>query len=66
MLPVWVNEKQPEGDTVTENFVCEKAKALYTNRVSELPGTSTENKKASRPAGDGLITLRGEVAFIVL
>ncbi|XP_019484941.1 PREDICTED: tigger transposable element-derived protein 1-like [Hipposideros armiger] len=44
--------QQLAGDTVTENFICEKArKALYTDLVSKLPGTSTENKevfKASR------------------
>ena len=36
---------------MTKNFICEKAKASYTNSVSKLPGTSTENKevfKASR------------------
>ena len=33
-----------------KNFVCKKAKALYTNPVSKLPGMSTENEvfKASR------------------
>ena len=29
---------------MTKNFICEKAKALYTNFVNELPSTSTENK----------------------
>ena len=46
-----INEKRLAGDTVTENFICEKAKALYTDLVSKLPGTSTENEegfKASR------------------
>ena len=31
-----------------ENFICEKAKPLYTNLVSKLPGTSTENEKGFR------------------
>ncbi|XP_030179530.1 tigger transposable element-derived protein 1-like [Lynx canadensis] len=51
LLLVWINEKQLAGDTVTENFICEKAKALYTDLVSKLPGTSTEKEegfKASR------------------
>lgn len=51
LLLVWINEKQLAGDTVTENFICEKAKALYADLVSELPGTSTESDegfKASR------------------
>ncbi|XP_023665526.1 histone-lysine N-methyltransferase EHMT2 isoform X7 [Paramormyrops kingsleyae] len=50
LLLVWINEKQLAGDTVTETFICEKAKTLYTDLVSKLPGTSTENEgfKASR------------------
>ncbi|KAM6168259.1 tigger transposable element-derived protein 1-like [Erethizon dorsatum] len=51
LLLVWINEKQVAGDTMTENFICEKAKALYTDLVSKLPGTSAENEdgfKASR------------------
>ena len=44
LLLVWINEKQLAGDTVTENFIWEKAKALYTDLVSKLPGTPTENK----------------------
>nr|XP_020452715.1 tigger transposable element-derived protein 1 [Monopterus albus] len=51
LLLVWINEKQLGGDTVSENIICEKAKALYTDLVSKLPGTSTENEegfKASR------------------
>jgi Mor family transcriptional regulator len=51
LLLVWINEKQLAGDTVTENLICEKAKALYADLVSKLPGKSTENEegfKASR------------------
>ncbi|XP_039632281.1 tigger transposable element-derived protein 1-like [Polypterus senegalus] len=51
LLLVWINEKQLAGDTVTENLICEKAKGLYADLVSKLPGTSTENEegfKASR------------------
>ena len=44
LLLVWINEKQLAGDTVTENFICEKAKTLYSDLVSKLPGTSTENE----------------------
>ena len=36
---------------MTENFICKKAEALYTDLVNKPPGTSTENKegfKASR------------------
>ena len=43
LLLMWINEKQLAGDTVTENFICEKAKTLYADLASKLPGTSTEN-----------------------
>ena len=36
---------------MTKNFICETEKALYTNLISKLPETSTENEehfKASR------------------
>ncbi|XP_068087415.1 tyrosine-protein kinase Fyn isoform X1 [Hyperolius riggenbachi] len=51
LLLVWINEKQLAGDTVSKTFICEKAKALYTDLTSKLPGMSTENEegfKASR------------------
>ncbi|XP_018410276.1 PREDICTED: tigger transposable element-derived protein 1-like [Nanorana parkeri] len=51
LLLVWINEKKLAGDTVSENIICEKAKALHTDLISKLPGTSTENEelfKASR------------------
>ena len=61
MLLVWINKKQLASDTVTENFTCKKAKALYTDLVSKLPDTSTENEEGFKESRDGLITLRGEV-----
>ncbi|XP_029777041.1 tigger transposable element-derived protein 1-like [Suricata suricatta] len=51
LLLVWINEKRLAGDTVTENFICEKAKALYADLVSKLPRASAEREegfKASR------------------
>ncbi|KAM9457775.1 tigger transposable element-derived protein 1-like isoform 1-T1 [Clarias gariepinus] len=51
LLLVWVNEKHLAGDNVTENLICEKAKALYADLVKNQPCTSTENEqdfKASR------------------
>ncbi|KAJ7303223.1 hypothetical protein JRQ81_012159 [Phrynocephalus forsythii] len=51
LLLVWINEKQLAGDMVTENLICEKAKALYTDLLSRLPATSSDNEegfKASR------------------
>ncbi|KAF0885676.1 TIGD1 protein, partial [Crocuta crocuta] len=45
LLLVWINEKQVAGDTVRESFICSKAKALYINLVSTLPGMSTENEE---------------------
>ena len=61
LLLVWINEKQLAGDTVTENFICEKAKALYTDLVGKRPDTSTENEEGFKKTGDGLIILREEV-----
>lgn len=66
LLLVWINEKQVAGDTVTENFICEKAKALYTDLVSKMPVHQQKTKMASMLAGNSLVTLRGEVASIVL
>uniref|UniRef100_A0A8C5PXM0 HTH CENPB-type domain-containing protein n=1 Tax=Leptobrachium leishanense TaxID=445787 RepID=A0A8C5PXM0_9ANUR len=50
LLLVWINEKQLVGDALSENIICEKAKALYADLESNRPGTSTENEgfKASR------------------
>lgn len=51
LLSVWVSEKQIAGDTLNENLICAKAKALYADLLSNLPDTSTENEedfKASR------------------
>ncbi|XP_071977828.1 methionine aminopeptidase 1D, mitochondrial isoform X1 [Engystomops pustulosus] len=51
LLLVWINKKQLAGDTVNENLICRKAKALYTELVSKLPSTSRESEesfKASR------------------
>ena len=45
LLLVWISEKHLAGDTVTENFICKKAKALYTDLISKPPGTSTENEE---------------------
>lgn len=33
------------GDFVTKNANCEKAKDLYTDLITKLPGTSTEKKR---------------------
>ena len=62
LLLVWINEKQLTCDTMTKKFICEKAKALYTDLISKLPGT--ENKERGREGGreEGKL----EVASIVL
>nr|XP_033807654.1 tigger transposable element-derived protein 1-like [Geotrypetes seraphini] len=51
LLLVWLNEKQLAGDIVTENIICEKAKALYTDLVARRPAVPAGNEegfKASR------------------
>nr|XP_020646629.1 tigger transposable element-derived protein 1-like isoform X3 [Pogona vitticeps]XP_020646630.1 tigger transposable element-derived protein 1-like isoform X3 [Pogona vitticeps] len=42
LLLIWMQEKQHSGDTVTEDVICEKAKALYADLVQQEPGTSAE------------------------
>ncbi|KAJ7317101.1 hypothetical protein JRQ81_003263 [Phrynocephalus forsythii] len=74
LLLLWITKKQLAGDAVTENLICEKAKSLYTDLVSKLPGTSAENEegfKASRGWFDnfkrrsGIHSVRhGEVACL--
>ncbi|UYV68277.1 STOML2 [Cordylochernes scorpioides] len=44
LILVWINEKQLAGDTITQNLICEKAKALYAELGSKIPCTSIENK----------------------
>ena len=61
LLLVWINEKQLAGDTVTKSFICKKAKALYTDLVSKLPGTSTENEEGSKASRGWFDNLKEEV-----
>ena len=42
---VCINEKRLAGDAVTENCICEKAKALYTDLISKLTGMSREKEE---------------------
>lgn len=44
LLLVRINEKQLAGDSVTENVIWERATALCTDLVSNLP--CTENKES--------------------
>ncbi|UYV72858.1 hypothetical protein LAZ67_10001012 [Cordylochernes scorpioides] len=44
LILVWINEKQLAGDTITQNLICEKAKALYAELGSKIPCTSIENE----------------------
>ncbi|XP_076049578.1 putative CENPB DNA-binding domain-containing protein 1 [Oratosquilla oratoria] len=37
LLLVWLTEKQLAGDTVMEAIVCEKAKAIYTDLLQQIP-----------------------------
>ncbi|UYV61092.1 hypothetical protein LAZ67_1003374 [Cordylochernes scorpioides] len=44
LILVWINEKQLAGDTITQNLICEKAKALYAELGSKILCTSIENE----------------------
>ncbi|UYV71872.1 hypothetical protein LAZ67_9000820 [Cordylochernes scorpioides] len=44
LILVWINEKQLTGDTITQNLICEKAKALNAELGSKIPCTSIENE----------------------
>jgi hypothetical protein len=63
---VWINKKQLAGDTVTENLICEMAKALYADLVSKLPGKSKENEEDFKASRGWFDNFREEVASIVL
>lgn len=49
-----IREKLLVCGIVVENFICNKAKVLYTNFVNKFPLHQQKMKKASRQAGDGL------------
>lgn len=45
LLLIWINEKQMQGDSISQNIICEKAKTIFTNLIEKLPGTSTVSEK---------------------
>lgn len=52
-LIVWVTEKQLQGETLTRSIICEKARAIYSDLLKEIPHNSTNDEsedsfKASR------------------
>ncbi|XP_017772426.1 PREDICTED: uncharacterized protein LOC108559608, partial [Nicrophorus vespilloides] len=49
----WIKEQQREGDAVTEQLICEKAKALYADLVCMQPGTSAGNEEGGFKASRG-------------
>ncbi|XP_023235464.1 major centromere autoantigen B-like [Centruroides sculpturatus] len=50
LLLIWINEKQFAGDSVSEAIICEKAKNLYNDVLTQIPSTSADRQdfKASR------------------
>ncbi|GBM74228.1 Tigger transposable element-derived protein 1 [Araneus ventricosus] len=53
LLMVWVTEKLLKGDTLTQDIICEKARAIYGDLLNQTPRTSTDETsedslKASR------------------
>ena len=51
LLLIWINEKQMQGDSISQNIICEKAKTIFNNLIEKSPGSSTvrvEKFKASK------------------
>ena len=45
---VWINGKQLAGDSVSEAFICEKARLLQSDITRDAPSSSAEEFKASK------------------
>lgn len=46
LLLIWINERGLQGDTINENIICEKAKAIFADLVKKSSGSSTaENEE---------------------
>nr|XP_023656335.1 tigger transposable element-derived protein 1-like isoform X2 [Paramormyrops kingsleyae] len=45
LLFIWINQKQLAGDSISQAMICEKAKALYADILSE-GGTSSEQPES--------------------
>ncbi|KAM8812653.1 tigger transposable element-derived protein 1-like [Rhynchonycteris naso] len=51
LLLIWINQKQLDGNSVSEAIICEKARLLYADLISKMPGTAASvlsDFKASR------------------
>ncbi|XP_066131217.1 tigger transposable element-derived protein 1-like [Saccopteryx bilineata] len=51
LLLIWINQKQLDGDSISEAIICEKARLLYADLIKKMPGTSASvlsDFKASR------------------
>ncbi|XP_023224010.1 major centromere autoantigen B-like [Centruroides sculpturatus] len=51
LLLIWINEKQLDGDSVSEAIICEKAKNLYNDLLTQTPSTSADTQYKCRQAG---------------
>uniref|UniRef100_A0A1I8PHF3 HTH CENPB-type domain-containing protein n=1 Tax=Stomoxys calcitrans TaxID=35570 RepID=A0A1I8PHF3_STOCA len=40
LLLIWINEKQMQGDSISQNIICEKAKSIFADLVERTPGSS--------------------------
>jgi len=49
---VWINVKQLAGDSVSEAFICEKARLLCSDITRDTPASSAEEFKASKGWSD--------------
>ncbi|XP_066108863.1 tigger transposable element-derived protein 1-like [Saccopteryx bilineata] len=51
LLLIWINQKQLDGDSVSEAIICEKARLLYADLIKKISGMSASvlsDFKASR------------------
>jgi hypothetical protein len=46
LLLIWINEKQMQGDSISENIICEKAKLIFADLVKKTPESSIDVKEA--------------------
>ena len=40
LLLVWINERQLQGDSVSEAIICEKARHLHSDLIAKTPTSS--------------------------
>ena len=44
LLLIWINEKQLDGDSISEGIICENALRIYANLPKDAPRTSAKGE----------------------